>query len=73
MAQTIDKALICMVRSEGLEPPTPWFEARHSKYNPLIYINIIVADAHYKCSIVYNDVGLIPTKSPQGFLKLCIV
>ena len=25
-----------LVRSEGLEPPTPWFEARHSKINLLI-------------------------------------
>ena len=30
MAQTRDKALIYMVRSEGLEPPTPWFEAKYS-------------------------------------------
>jgi hypothetical protein len=30
MTQIRAKSLINMVRSEGLEPPTPWFEAKYS-------------------------------------------
>src|SRR3990167_3937463 len=30
-SQTRAKSLIYMVRSEGLEPPTPWFEAKAIK------------------------------------------
>ncbi len=44
MAQTRDKALIYMVRSEGLEPPTPWFEAKYSiqlSYERIGVVNMV--------------------------------
>ena len=36
MTQIRAKSLINMVRSEGLEPPTPWFEALYSTIGNII-------------------------------------
>ncbi len=32
-----------MVRAKGLEPPTPWFEARYSEPSLLFYLRLVVA------------------------------
>ena len=48
LPQTRGKLLILMVRSEGLEPPTPWFEAKYS------------IQLSYECKIVVGRIGVEP-------------
>ena len=59
-----------MVRSEGLEPPTPWFEAKYSIQ--LSYERFLDMKAYFKLFIIINKIVTYYMKVSDCLCKIMV-